>query len=168
MPLVQGLPSIPFSLSQSSSCSFMSTLLLYKKKSKQFVYVIATRRPRARHFSVKPMCARRNLHFVLPTHLLIEEVAQELTGAVSDNSMNDPIVDTETVKYRLRSFGKFRLVVVVCTLLFIACVVLAVLLGLAMNKKSASAPTPQPTICDTEECLYIAQGTYCTLKCITD
>ena len=63
------------------------------------------------------------------------------------------------VKYRLRNFGKFRCVLVVAIVLFLACVALAVLFTLEKLKTTPAQPKPtsQPKICDTIDCVYEAE-----------
>lgn len=73
--------------------------------------------------------------------------------------LDDEEVGVKEVKYRHRNFGKFRCVLVVAIVLFLACVALAVLFTLEKLKTTPAQPKPtsQPKICDTVDCVYEAE-----------
>ena len=76
--------------------------------------------------------------------------------------LDDEEVGVKEVKYRHRNFGKFRCLLVVAIVLFLACVALAVLFTLEKLKTTPAQPhqpkpTSQPKICDTVDCVYEAE-----------
>lgn len=62
------------------------------------------------------------------------------------------------VKYKLRHFGKFRILAVVTGILAVLTILFIILFAVAMSRGKEEATTSGNPICDSKKCLFVAYG----------
>lgn len=70
--------------------------------------------------------------------------------------------DDSAVKYKLRHFGKFKLLAILTCILAVLCVIFIVLFAVEKSKKTTSSipNSSSSTICNKRECLLSSYGKF--------